>query len=54
MLAFLAVEFLFYLAGSLRAALHGFGPFFQVYNPDVVLRIIYSIGYLNLFAAAYF
>jgi hypothetical protein len=54
MVAFLAVEFLFYLLGSVNSTLRGFGPFFQVRNPDVVLRVIYSIGYVNLFAAGYF
>lgn len=54
MVAFLATEFLFYLFGSVSSALHGFGLFFQVRNPDVVLRVIYSVGYLNLFASGYF
>ncbi len=54
MFAFLSVEFLFYLFGVIESALHGFAPFFQVQNPDVVLRIIYSIGYMNLFASGYF
>ncbi len=54
MLAFLAVEFLFYLFGLITSTLHGFAPFFQVRNPDVVLRVIYSIGYMNLFASGYF
>ncbi len=54
MLAFLAAEFLFYLFGLIMSSLHGFAPFFQVDNPDVVLRVIYSIGYMNLFASGYF
>ncbi len=54
MLAFLAVEFLFYLFGLITSTLHGYAPFFQVRNPDVVLRVIYSIGYMNLFASGYF
>ena len=53
-LLFLAAEFLFYLLGALESTLHGYGLFFQVYNPDLILRVIYSIGYLNLFASGYF
>ena len=51
--AFLAVEFLFYLSGSINGVRHGFGLFFQVFNPDPVLRTVYTIGYTNLFASAY-
>ena len=34
--------------------IHGYPAFFQAQNPDVVLRVIYSIGYMNLFASGYF
>jgi hypothetical protein len=54
MLAFLSVEFLFYLFGLIQSLVRGFPPFFQTQNPDVVLRIIFSIGYMNLFASGYF
>ncbi len=54
MLMFLSVEFLFYLFGEVQSLLRGYGLFFQIHNPDIVLRIIYSIGYLNLFASGYF
>ena len=54
MIIFLTIEFLFYLRGVIAATLHGYGLFFQVFNPDPVLRIIYSVGYLNLFASGYF
>ncbi len=54
MIAFLSVEFLFYLGGAISSTLRGRGPFPLVYNPDFVLKIIYSIGYLNLFASGYF
>lgn len=54
MLVFLAVEFLFYFGNLINSLRHGYAPFFQVNNPDLTLRIIYSIGYLNLFASAYF
>jgi hypothetical protein len=54
MVVFLSTEFLFYLNGAVSSAAHGDGLFFQVHNPDLLLRIIYSIGYLNLFASAGF
>ncbi len=54
MVLFLSVEFLFYLFGAFQSVANGLGLFFQVRNPDPVLRIIYSIGYTNLFASAYF
>ncbi len=54
MVVFLSVEFLFYLFGSITSIIHGYGPFFLVFNPDPVLAIIFSIGYLNLFASGYF
>jgi hypothetical protein len=54
MVVFLSVEFLFYLFGVIFTALRGYGFFPQVNNPDLWLRIIYSIGYINLFASGYF
>jgi hypothetical protein len=54
MIVFLLTEFLFYLFNVIGSVLHGFSPFFQISNPDLILRIIYSIGYLNLFGAGYF
>jgi hypothetical protein len=54
MLVFLSVEFLFYLGNVAGSAAHGYGLFFQIRNPDPLLRVVYSIGYLNLFAAGYF
>ncbi len=51
---FLSAEFLFYLSNTVRSVLRGYALFFQVFNPDLTLRIIYSIGYLNLFASGYF
>jgi hypothetical protein len=54
MVAFLATEFAFYLFGLIQSAAHGYPPFFQAGNPDVVLRVIYSIGYMNLFASGCF
>ncbi len=54
MIGFLTTEFLFYLWNVVGSALRGNGLFFQIHNPDLTLRIIYSIGYVNLFAAGYF
>ncbi len=54
MLLFLATEFLFYLWNVAGSTIRGNGLFFQVHNPDLTLRVIYSIGYANLFAAGYF
>lgn len=54
MVAFLSVEFLFYLWGLVGSTLHGYMLFFQLNNPDLLLRIVYSIGYLNFFASGYF
>jgi hypothetical protein len=54
MLLFLSVEFLFYLSGSIGSAVRGNGLFFQLGNPDPVLRIVFAISYLNLFASGYF
>ncbi len=54
MVVFLSVEFLFYAYGVVSSTIRGYGPFFQIYNPDLLLRIIFSIGYLNLFASGYF
>lgn len=54
MMLFLLAEFFFYLLNVINSAVHGFGLFFQIHNPDLILRVIYSIGYMNLFASGYF
>jgi hypothetical protein len=54
MLMFVAVEFLFYLWNTLGAVIHGYGWFFQLNNSDLLLRAIFAIGYVNLFASGYF
>ncbi len=51
--SFLLIEFLFYLFSTVHSVLNGFPLFFQVANPDLILRAVYSIGYLNLFASGY-
>jgi hypothetical protein len=54
MLIFLATEFLFYLWNTIGAVIHGYGLFFQLHNPDLLLRAVFAIGYINLFASGYF
>ena len=54
MILFLSMEFSFYLWGAIGSVRHGYGLFFQLHNPDLILRIIFAIGYLNLFASGYF
>lgn len=34
--------------------MHGYGLFFHLQNPDLLLKIVFAIGYINLFAAGYF
>lgn len=50
----MGIEFLFYLWGVISSLAHGSGLFFQIHNPDLLLRIIFSIGYINFFASGYF
>ena len=54
MLIFLIVEFLFYLWNTVGEVVHGFGLFFHLQNPDLLLRTVFAIGYINLFASGYF
>ncbi|MDQ2886983.1 MAG: hypothetical protein M3Y39_12980 [Chloroflexota bacterium] len=54
MVLFLAVEFLFYMWNTLGEVLHGYGLFFHLNNPDPLLRAVFAIGYMNLFASGYF
>ena len=54
MLVFLTVEFLFYLWNTVGEVIHGFGLFFHLQNSDLLLRTVFAIGYLNLFASGYF
>jgi len=51
---FLALEFLFYLWDFVGSLMHGFSLFFQLSNPDPILRAVFAIGYINLFASGYF
>jgi len=54
MILFLSMEFLFYLSSALISVSYGHRLFFQLYNPDPILWTVFDIGYLNLFASAYF
>ena len=47
------MEFLFYFLSAVHSMMNGFEPFHQVENHDLLLRIVYGIGYLNLFASGY-
>ena len=54
MIVFLTVEFLFYLWDTLCEVIHSYGLFFHLTNPDLLLRAVFAIGYVNLFASGYF
>ncbi len=54
MLVFLSVEFLFYLWNTTVDVIHGYGPFYHLNNPDLLLRGVFAVGYVNLFASGYF
>ena len=54
MVMFLAIEFLFYLWNTIGEVMHGYGLFFHLNNPDLLLRAVFAIGYVNLFASGYF
>lgn len=54
MVMFLAVEFLFYVWNTLGAVIHGYGLFYHLANPDLLLRAVFAIGYVNLFVSGYF
>jgi len=54
MVMFLAVEFLFYVWNTLGGVLHGYGFLYHLANPDLLLRAVFAIGYVNLFVSGYF
>ena len=54
-MAFLIVEFLFYLQTQIMQLISGHGILLYVINPhDVILFIVFGVGYLNFFAAGWF
>src|SRR5207245_11022576 len=54
MVLFLTVEFLFYVWNALGAVIHGYGFLYHLANPDLILRAVFAIGYVNLFVSGYF
>jgi hypothetical protein len=54
MVMFLTVEFLFYVWNTTGAVIHGYGFLYHLANPDLILRAVFAIGYVNLFASGYF
>src|SRR5256886_2106291 len=54
MVMFLSVEFLFYVWNTLGEVIHGYGFFYHLANPDLILRGVFAIGYVNLFVSGYF
>ena len=55
MMAFLSVEFLFYLQTQIVQALSGNGVLLHVIDPrDPVLFIVFAVGYANFYAAGWF
>jgi hypothetical protein len=54
MVMFLAVEFLFYAWNTLGGVIHGYGFLYHLANPDLILRAVFAIGYVNLFVSGYF
>ena len=51
---FLFMEFVFYLWNFIGAGLRGPGWFFHLNDPDPILWLVFTIGYINLFTAGYF
>jgi len=54
LILFLTTEFLFYVYSAIFSVIRGFGLFFQLANPDQLLRMVFLLGYINLFASGYF
>jgi hypothetical protein len=55
LLAFLIVEFLFYLSTQITQILSGKGILLHVLHPDdPILFIVFAIGYINLVASGFF
>ena len=54
MFAFLLTEFLFYLFNVVGGAIHGYGLFFHIFDTNIILKVVFIIGYVNFFASGYF
>lgn len=53
-ISFLVVETAFYVFNSIAGQAHGYGPLYDLANPDPVLRVVFAIGYLNMLAGLVF
>jgi hypothetical protein len=54
LVAFLVTEVGFYASNMLVQVTHGYPPFLHLDISDPILFAVFGIGYLNLFAGAYF
>ena len=54
MAVFLAGQFLFYLWNTVGGAVHGFGWFYHLADPDPRRRAIFAAGYLAFLASGYY
>jgi hypothetical protein len=54
LLIFITMEFLFYIMTVVGEIAQGYGAFFHLNDSSLTLKIVFGIGYLNLFAAAYY
>lgn len=52
--AFLLMEFLFYLYNETFGLVHGYGIPYHLLHDDPILKVVFLIGFLNLFASGYF
>lgn len=54
LLTFLLTECIFYSLNMVNQVAHGFAPFFHLQNTDLLLWIVFAIGYLNQLAGVVF
>lgn len=54
LLIFLLMEFIFYLFNEISGLIHGYGITYHVMHDDLLLKIVFLIGFINLFASGYF
>ena len=51
---FLLIEFIFYAGEFIISLFQGYTPFFQLLNHDWILKVVFAIGYINIFVPGYF
>ncbi|HXS14847.1 MAG TPA: hypothetical protein VN711_01860 [Candidatus Saccharimonadales bacterium] len=51
---FLLMEFLFYAFNEILGLIHGYGIIYHLMHDEPILKIVFLIGFLNLFASGYF